>query len=515
MNVGEELASIAASEYFVQARAQGCKLSDDTRDLQAGDLFVLRRGASPIGPEIAAKLCAQAHAAGARAVIGERDLCSGAALPFLPLSRPHLHLNALAEAFWGDPSREMQVIAVTGTNGKTTTTYLIESVARAMGLKVGVLGTISHRYPGYEEASANTTPGTLKLRRLLRQMADAGCRIAAMEVSSHGIMQGRIDGVLFDAAIWTNLGTDHLDFHKTREAYGLAKRRLFDTYLARSFEGGKSPAAAGNAADAEVMRLLRSANPECWGGRMVPFAVSDGAAAPQADVWLSPGAWTGDRQTFCAHAAGRAFEGSLPLVGTYNLANAAGALAALVALGYDAARVVGALRHADQIPGRMECVHRRPLVIVDFAHTPEALRNALTAARGCVPDGGRLICVFGAGGDRDPSKRPTMGKISLEIADFSIVTSDNPRTEPPGGIIDQIVSGMTDGGFSARHAQHGYIAEIDRKKAIDRALESARDNDVVVIAGKGHEDYQIIGTEKHHFDDREAVRAFYVASEQK
>lgn len=546
MRIFESVEEIISSPIFGEARAAGCKLSDDTRELSVGDIFVLRQGASPLGAEVASRLCAEARAAGARAIIGDAELCAGAGLPVLGLANVHEHLGELARGFWGDPSGEMKVVAVTGTNGKTTTTYLIESVARVMGLKVGVLGTISHRYPGYEECAVNTTPGTLKLQRLLRAMADAGCDLVAMEVSSHGIMQGRIDGISFDVAVWNNLGTDHLDFHKTREAYGLAKRRLFDTHLVRSFAAGKLPVAVGNASDDDVMRYLREARPESWGGRMVTFALGrragsavDGnsienaniedsniedsnienaniekanierSAVADADVAIDSYVWAGDRWTFKVKTAEGVFDGGLPLAGVYNLLNAAGAVTALVSLGYDVSRVVGALGDVAQIPGRMERVNRRPLVVVDFAHTPEALKNVLMAARECVLAGGRLISVFGAGGDRDASKRPMMGRISQSQADVSIVTSDNPRTEKPEDIIEQIVAGMKPQGGEAGGALHHYIVEVDRAKAIERALEMAKPLDVVVIAGKGHEDYQIVGTEKRHFDDREVVRAFY------
>ena len=537
----ESVEEIISSSIFGEARAAGCKLSDDTRELSVGDIFVLRQGASPLGAEVASRLCAEACAAGARAIIGDAELCVGASLPVLGLANVHEHLGELARGFWGDPSGEMKVVAVTGTNGKTTTTYLIESVARVMGLKVGVLGTISHRYPGYEECAVNTTPGTLKLQRLLRAMADAGCDLVAMEVSSHGIMQGRIDGISFDVAVWNNLGTDHLDFHKTREAYGLAKRRLFDTHLVRSFAAGKLPVAVGNASDADVMRYLREARPESWGGRMATFALGrraksavdvnciesanvesanvensnvenaniESLVVADADVAIDSYVWAGDRWTFNVKTADGVFDGALPLAGAYNLLNAAGAVTALVSLGYDVSRVVGALGDVAQIPGRMERVNRRPLVVVDFAHTPEALKNALMAARECVLAGGRLISVFGAGGDRDASKRPMMGRISQSQADVSIVTSDNPRTEKPEAIIEQIVAGMKPQGGEAGGALHHYIVEVDRAKAIERALEMAKPLDVVVIAGKGHEDYQIVGTEKRHFDDREVVRAFY------
>lgn len=491
-----ELMAISKSDVFERARMSGAKLTDDTRDVERGDIFVLRRGATEFSQDTALRLCSMAEERGACAIISDGCYSLPLDIPVLRLTRPHERLNDLAEAFWGRPSDEMKIIAVTGTNGKTTTTYLLESIAREMGLRVGVLGTISHRFPGYEEPSLNTTPGTLKLRRLMRMMADAHCDIVAMEVSSHGIMQGRVDGVSFDAAIWNNLGTDHLDYHHTREAYGLAKRRLFDTYLVRSFSEGKHPVAVVNGDDVEVMAHIRAAHPSVWGGAMTVFS----STGHQAQVVIAGHHWCGDRWKFDVCIEGRHYDGELPLVGEYNLTNATGALAALVSLGYSPQRVVEALSHVSQIPGRMECVHHNPLVLVDFAHTPEALKNALLAVRQSLPGGGRVIVVFGAGGDRDPSKRPMMGAFASEFADEVIVTSDNPRTEDPQAIVNQIVKGM---------GRAPLYVTLDRREAIARALQYAEAEDIVLIAGKGHEDYQIVGTEKQPFDDREAVREFY------
>ncbi|MBQ9394283.1 MAG: UDP-N-acetylmuramoyl-L-alanyl-D-glutamate--2,6-diaminopimelate ligase [Proteobacteria bacterium] len=465
---------------------------DDTREMTAGDYFVLRQGAAPITSEQAGRFIKQAEDARAAAVIADPDIAIQTALPLVRLREPHRRLGEIARIFYGEPSHEMKVIAVTGTNGKTTTTYLIESLAQAMGIKVGVLGTISHRYPGYEEPSANTTPGTLKLYRLMRGMVSAGCEIVAMEVSSHGIMQGRIDGVAFDAAIWNNLGTDHLDFHITRENYALAKQRLFDHYLAESYKTGKRPTAIGNADDDEVMAHIMAANPQNWGGRVMSFSISGKEASLEMrDIHWENGAWIMN-----VRHDGQTTHAMLPLVGQYNAANAAGAVSALLALGYR--DVANALSKIRQIPGRMECICPKPAVIVDFAHTPEALDNALRAARTCVPEGGKLFAVFGAGGDRDPSKRPMMGKTAAELADRVFVTSDNPRTENPESIIGQIVNGIP--------KDCKFTANPDRAQAIHQAVAEASDRDVILIAGKGHEDYQIIGTQKIHFDDRETAR---------
>ena len=474
------------------------RIVDDTREVRQGDIFVLRQGASELSPELAGKFAQSAEQSGAVAIIADPKYDLKVTVPVIHLAEPHLKLCGIAEAFYGRPSMRMKVIAVTGTNGKTTTTYLLESLCKSMGLRVGVMGTISHRYPGYMEASLNTTPGTLKLYRLMSEMADAGCDIVAMEVSSHGIMQGRVDGVAFDAAIWNNLGTDHLDFHKTREAYAAAKERLFSHYLALSHDAGKKPAAIGNLDDDEVMAHILEANPNTWGGRVLSFSAS---GKETANVAVHGLAWRKGAWEFEIRYDGKSVGTKLSLIGQYNVANAAGAVAAMIALGYSLEDLGRALEKIEQIPGRMECVSAEgPTVIVDFAHTPEAMQNALEAARGCVSNEGKLRVVFGAGGDRDPSKRPMMGDVAAKCADYAIVTSDNPRTENPIAIIDGIVAGIP--------KSFDFIVEPDRAKAIEMAILQAKSQDVVMVVGKGHEDYQILGTEKIHFDDREQCRKF-------
>ena len=477
------------------------RLVDDTREIRRGDIYVLRQGAQPLSEAQAETFLRQAESAGAVGVIVDPEFRSiSISCVKILLPAPHIHLGELAEAFYGNPSMSMKMIAVTGTNGKTTTTYLIESLAKTMGLRVGVLGTVSYRYPGYEESSNNTTPGTLKLYRLLSEMNQAGCELVAMEVSSHGIVQGRIDGVYFDVAIWNNLGTDHLDFHITREAYARAKQRLFDHYLAESFRHGKKPVAIGNADDDEVVSRLNSANPELWGGRVAFFSTH---GVKNTTVQIRDFSWSNGLYHFdIVYKNSETAHSGLPLIGGYNLSNAAAAVTALSMLGHDLSVMGEALSRIDQIPGRMECVYSKgPAVIVDFAHTPEALENALDAARSCVPACGKLVVVFGAGGDRDPSKRPMMGRAAYQKADKIYVTSDNPRTEDPKQIICQILAGMDD--------STGVTDLVDRKEAIVRALDESNSNDIVLIAGKGHEDYQILGTTKIHFDDREIVREYY------
>ncbi len=473
---------------------------DDSREVGAGDYFVLRDGTTVMTPSRAQQLADQAVQQGAVAVISHIDVALPKNVTLIRLANTRDHLLALAQAFYGPIPASLKLIAVTGTNGKTTTTYLIESIAKQMGLKAGVLGTISHRYPGYCEVSENTTPGTLKLYKLLNGMVEAHCDLVAMEVSSHAIVQNRIAGLMFDVAVWNNLGVDHLDYHKTREAYGEAKQQLFKKHLALSFAAGKQPCAIANATDMDVMRFIQTADPTNWGGKVMTFSADP---AISGDVQLDCAAWRGQAWQGQLKVGTGVWAAALPLVGRYNLANAAGACAALIALGFDAARVSDALARVDQVPGRMQVVRdHAPRVIVDFAHTPEALQNALIATRETMTEG-QLTVVFGCGGDRDPSKRPMMAKYAQDNADNVVVTSDNPRTEDPLAIIQDVVAGLD--------MAKNVVVEPDRRVAIAKALDATRDcaHDVVVIAGKGHEDYQILGTTKTHFSDVEEVQKFF------
>ena len=461
---------------------------DDTREICPGDLFVLRQGAKPLTHEQVISFTQKAQDAGAAAIIADPIHKLELSIPVIALSEPHRKLQDLAEAFYGHPSHELKVIAVTGTNGKTTTTYLIEALAQAMGLKVGVLGTISHRYPGYEEASANTTPGTLKLYRLMRGMVEAGCDLVAMEVSSHGIMQGRIDGVAFDAAIWNNLGTDHLDFHITRQAYGEAKQRLFSHYLAQSFAIGKTPVAIPNADDPEVMSFIQSANSQNWGGKIASFSLKN-----TSSLQIQTAQWQKNAWEINALDNNSSYQTALPLVGIYNVANAAGALTAMREIGFKMDDMAKSLPKIAQIPGKPYTV------LIDYAHTPDGLENVLSSVRGYCK--GRLISVFGCGGDRDPIKRPIMGRIGVEISDIAIITSDNPRTEEPMAIISDILKGVDT-------AKKNYHVIENRPAAIRLAMDIAEKDDIIVLAGKGHETYQEICGVKHHLDEREIVAAY-------
>ena len=474
-------------------------LVDDSREAGEKDYFVLRDGTTVMTQERAQHLADQAVLAGISAIISHREVSVPAHVCLIRLDGTRQHLLELARGFYGPIPETLRLIAVTGTNGKTTTTYLIESAAQHLGLKVGVLGTISHRYPGYCEASENTTPGTLKLYRLLHAMVQARCDLVVMEVSSHAICQDRIAGLMYDIAIWNNLGIDHLDYHQTREAYGQAKQQLFSKYLVLSRKSGKNPVAIANAMDKAVMRLMHAANPDAWGGRLITFATD---ARVAGDVTIVTRAWKNHAWQGELQYRGESEEISLPLVGRYNVENAAAACSAFITLGHKLSDVACAMSKVSQIPGRMQVVREAsPRVIVDFAHTPEALESALSAARETMA-GGRLWVIFGCGGDRDASKRPVMAKYAQAKADVVVVTSDNPRTEDPQAIIRDIVSGLD--------MSRGVYVEADRRLAIALALKNAAaPEDVVLIAGKGHEDYQILGDTKKHFSDVEEVRRYY------
>ncbi len=473
---------------------------DDSREVGQGDYFIVRDGTTLVTPELAQSRVNMAIMKGAAVVISHVQIEVPEHVVFIHLAETQAHLLELAQAFYGKVPSSMKLVAVTGTNGKTTTTYLIESIARNLGMKVGVMGTVTHRYPGYVEASENTTPGTLKLYRLLAGMREAGCTLVVMEVSSHAICQARIAGLRYDVAIWNNLGVDHLDYHKTREAYGEAKQQLFSKYLAESFAEGHTPCAVVNAADADVMRLIEAANPQVWGGRVMKFSAD---ATVDAEVKFGEATWENNAWHIQAKIGDQSMLATLPLLGRYNVANGAGAACALLSLGISAEAIIEALSKVDQVPGRMQVVRAAaPRVIVDFAHTPEALESALKATRESMTEG-LLTVVFGCGGDRDASKRPMMASRAQKNADRVVVTSDNPRTEDANAIINDICEGFS--------SMRGIIIEPDRLRAIELALTKALDNDrnVVVIAGKGHEDYQILGTQKTHFSDVEEVEKFF------
>lgn len=389
----------------------------------------------------------------------------------------------IAAAFNHYPGKTLNLVGVTGTNGKTTTTHIIEHFLNAANQPTGLLGTLYTRWPGHQETAVHTTPFPVDLQRELAKVANAGCDHAVMEVSSHALAQKRVWGCPFEVAVFTNLTQDHLDYHKDLDDYFEAKALLFSP----DYLQGR---AIINSKDAYGQKLIDRLRPD----QVWKYHIDDSAAELHtAD--LSYGA-TGVSGTLVTPKGKAAF--TSPLVGKFNLENVLGAIGAGLHLGVSLEAMVAALAEFGGVPGRMERVQASPdqdiSVIVDYAHTPDSLENALRAARPFIP--GKLICVFGCGGDRDRTKRPQMGKIAYELADRIIVTSDNPRTEDPQQILADVVAGI-EPELSASDVI------CDRAEAIQQAILSAQPGDGVLIAGKGHEDYQILGTEKIHFDDRE------------
>ena len=453
---------------------------DDSRAVKEGDLFVAVRGSRWDGHDFVAEAVGRAAAA----VVVERPVAAGAAVQIrVPDTAEALAL--LAARFHGDPAEDLLMVGVTGTNGKTTVAWLLQAVLAAWGRPAGRIGTLGYDAGDAELPAANTTPGALRLQELLARMRDRGRTACVMEVSSHALVQGRVRGCGFDVRIFTNLTRDHLDYHGTMEAYYRAKGRLFEPAYAKGDAVSVLPAD-----DPWGRRLASEA-----GGRVVTYGASEGSDVRLLDFR----AGLDGTALACATPRGR-IEVTAALAGAFNAANLLAAVAAAEALGVPHQATVEALAGVPAVPGRFQ-LFRGPgfSVVVDYAHTDDALRRLLAAARELC--GGRLLVVFGCGGDRDKGKRPLMGRAAAEAADRIVVTSDNPRTEDPAAIISQILEGIPE------EAMDRVETVEDRREAIRRAVEQARTGDVVVVAGKGHEDYQIVGTRRYHLDDREEVRA--------
>jgi UDP-N-acetylmuramoyl-L-alanyl-D-glutamate--2,6-diaminopimelate ligase len=388
---------------------------------------------------------------------------------------------AVASAEWyGRPSRRMDVVGITGTNGKTTTAYLLDAILTAAGRITGMIGTVETRVAGHRMPAARTTPESADLQELFADMVRAGVDAAVMEVSSHAIDLRRIEGVHFAVAAFTNLSQDHLDFHHTMEEYWGVKRRLFTR--------GDVATAVVDIDDPYGATLAADISAEWTVGRAERARVRV-TAEEFGPTWSRFTLITGDDSA----------DVRLPLAGDYNVANALVAAGCALALGVDLPTVARGLASAPQVPGRLERVEEgQPFaVLVDYAHTPDGLEKAITAVRDVTP--GRVITVFGCGGDRDPEKRPLMGAAAGRLSDLAVVTTDNPRSEDPVGIILQVEDGL-------KQVRADYVVEVDRRRAISRALRSAVEGDAVLIAGKGHEDYQILADRTIHFDDREVAR---------
>jgi UDP-N-acetylmuramoyl-L-alanyl-D-glutamate--2,6-diaminopimelate ligase len=453
MHLERVIAALAPADVLRRAPVEIGDLAYDARLAGPGSLYFCVPGSRADGHDFAP----EAVANGAVALVVERPLELDVPQVVVPDARRAM--APVADEFFGHPTAELQIAAVTGTNGKTTTAFLLYSIFAAASRRPGLLGTIESRVGGERRPAVRTTPEAIDLQRAFREMLDAGDRSCAMEATSHGSELGRLDRVRFAALVFTNLSQDHLDFHETMERYFEAKRRLFLE---------SRPPAAINVGD-DWGRRLATDRPDA-----VTFGFSD-------DAEVGPDALSGI---------------DLKLRGRFNAENALGALAASRLLSIDDDAIVRGLEAVRGVPGRFESVAEgQPFeVIVDYSHKPEALESVLSTARDLT--GRRVICVFGCGGDRDRGKRPLMGRIASELADVAIVTSDNPRSEDPQAIIDEVVAGVT-----------GEVeVEPDRAAAIERAISLAEDGDVVLIAGKGHEQGQEFADRTIPFDDREVAR---------
>jgi UDP-N-acetylmuramoyl-L-alanyl-D-glutamate--2,6-diaminopimelate ligase len=419
--------------------------------------------------------------------------------PVLVVQEPLAEVaGRLAAAFWGEPSQQLALIGVTGTNGKTTTTYLIEHLAAACGQPVALFGTLSNRWPGHSATASHTTAFADELQRQLAEAVAAGARVGAMEVSSHALDQARVAGCHFAGAVFTNLTQDHLDYHPSMQAYFEAKALLF---ASERLAGG----AVVNIDDpwgAQLAeRLAGILGARLWRCSLATPAEVAGAGGTELGVRDLVFGADGVSGTLVSPLGSGPFHS--PLVGRFNLMNLLQAVGALLQQGLEPAPLLAAIESFRGVPGRMERVVLAggggtglPAVLVDYAHTPDGLENALAACRPFCS--GRLICVFGCGGDRDRGKRPQMAAIAARLADRVVVTSDNPRTEDPQRILDDVVAGIPAG--------TDLVVEGDRAAAIAAGIAAAATGDLVLIAGKGHEDYQILGTTKIHFDDREEAQ---------
>jgi UDP-N-acetylmuramoyl-L-alanyl-D-glutamate--2,6-diaminopimelate ligase len=457
----------------------------DSRDVRAGDLYACLPGATYDGHDFAA----DALAAGAAALAIQADHATRVPADATALVVPdtRLALGIIADAVNGKPSQSLKLVGVTGTNGKTTTTLLVAAILRAAGMSAGTIGTLGAELDGDPLHSDHTTPEADRLQALLAEMLARGAQAIAMEVSSHALAQHRIAGCRFDAAAFTNLTQDHLDYHASLDDYFAAKTRLFTDYPAAS---GKPFAASVNVDDERGAVLARAS-----AGRVLTYGVrSETAHVRAVAVELAPASSRFRALTPVGEIAVR-----LEIGGSFQVYNALAAIGVALGLGIPTEAIIAGLAGVSAVPGRFESVPtgRGFDVIVDYAHTPDGIANLLRSAGALNP--ARRILVFGCGGDRDRSKRPIMGRIATENADVVVVTSDNPRTEDPGVIIREVLAGTV--GSPAR-----IIVEADRREAIRLALAEARDKDLVLVAGKGHETIQIVGAESHPFDDRAVIR---------
>ncbi|MBL7077313.1 MAG: UDP-N-acetylmuramoyl-L-alanyl-D-glutamate--2,6-diaminopimelate ligase [Kiritimatiellae bacterium] len=458
-------------------------VTSDSRHVREGYVYVGIRGGRLDGRDFMSD--AVARGAVACVIEGPEPMSRGDGVPVMTVPDARLAVALLASRFYGDPSSKLRVVGTTGTNGKTTVSYLVRDIFRSADLEPGLIGTIAYEFGERAIPASRTTPEATELQGLLAQMVTAGCRSAVMEVSSHSLDQKRVAGIDFDVGVFTNLTGDHLDYHLDMERYFAAKVGLF-----RQLGTGKKSAYAVINADDPFGRRL--ADPALCDAEIVTFGTGRSADVRAESIILDA---RGSRLTMQS-PWGR-YEIETPLMGRFNVSNVMAAMTIAGVLGIDMDRAENAVRHASGAPGRLEEISTDKgfQVFVDYAHTDDALSNVLHTLREVTP--ARLIVVFGCGGDRDKTKRPLMGRVAEVGADLAIATSDNPRSEDPAEIIAQIVAGV--------HNRNAVLVEVERREAIHKAIGLAEDGDIVLIAGKGHEHFQEIGSRTIPFDDRQVA----------
>ncbi len=458
-------------------------ISYNSKKTRPNDIFICLTGEHVDGHEYAE----EALANGAIACVVERRLSIDA--PQIVVSDTSEMIAKISDLFYASPSKRLNIIGVTGTNGKTTVTHLIQRLYEAFDQKCALIGTLGHKFfadDSYHDAK-HTTPQAPELQALLYNINEKCIDNVVMEVSSHSLVQHRVDYVDFNGAVLTNLTQDHLDFHITMDNYFRAKALLFSDLVTGDF-------AVINLDDDYAERFLSVISPTV---STYTYGTKEGADVRAKDIVFNH-----DGASFTCVVQGKEYKASLMMNGMFSVYNILAAVATALALGFDIEKSIKVLEKIPGVAGRFEIVVKKPVVIVDYAHTPDGLENVLKAAREITPEGGQLICIFGCGGDRDATKRPKMGAIAERLADKVIVTSDNPRSENPQQIITDILAGFK--------SVNDVIVEPDRELAIKEAYKLANANDVVLVAGKGHEDYQILADETIHFDDREKVREIFL-----
>jgi UDP-N-acetylmuramoyl-L-alanyl-D-glutamate--2,6-diaminopimelate ligase len=483
LTIGVKIKRLLGSE---NVRISG--ITHDSNRVNEGFLFAALKGDTTDGHTF----IGQAVDRGARALLVETiDGVDLRDVSIILVEDSRSSLAQISSNFYNNPTKELKLVGITGTNGKTTTTYLLESIIHQYNKSVGVIGTVEHRYQGTKIASNMTTPESIDLMALFRDMRKAGVEYVVMEVSSHALDKKRVLGCQFDAAVFTNLSQDHLDYHKTIDNYFMTKKTLFTEVLRQSCK--KPVSSVINVDDPYGRQLIEES-----AGNIISYSIED----PNATVFADEIKLTNQGIVSHVRTPWGKIDVESNLLGRHNLYNILAAAASALSLGVPSDSIQNGISTVSSIPGRLERVDNKLgiTILVDYAHTPDALKNVLEVVRPLTR--GKLILVFGCGGDRDPVKRPIMGRIGRELSDILVVTSDNPRTESPEKIIEDIETGVFEGGFS----KENYFRIIDRRSAIGKAIDIASEGDSVLIAGKGHEDYQIIGKTKNPFDDREVAK---------